>query len=111
MSLVYVIIEKKKKRKKNEEFLLKENDEPIFLFNIFTKMFQKLNSKPFRGLDFLKYSTVALRETEVLKFSKKLRIWSHLLKKSLMENFIFCAVMAQKNYNPNRGLSRTPEDI
>ena len=22
-----------------------------------------------------------------------LRIWSHLLKKSLMENFIFCAVM------------------
>ena len=25
-----------------------------------------------------------------------LRIWSHLLKKSLMENFIFCAVMVQK---------------
>ena len=24
---------------------------------------------------------------------KKLRIWSHLLKKSLMENFIFCAVL------------------
>ena len=24
---------------------------------------------------------------------KKLRIWSHLLKKSLMENFIFCAVI------------------
>ena len=24
---------------------------------------------------------------------RKLRIWSHLLKKSLMENFIFCAVM------------------
>ena len=23
---------------------------------------------------------------------KFLRIWSHLLKKSLMENFIFCAV-------------------
>ena len=23
---------------------------------------------------------------------KKLRIWSYLLKKSLMENFIFCAV-------------------
>ena len=22
---------------------------------------------------------------------RKLRIWSHLLKKSLMENFIFCA--------------------
>ena len=29
-----------------------------------------------------------------IKFSilKKLRIWSHLLKKSLMENFIFCAL-------------------
>ena len=25
---------------------------------------------------------------------KKLRIWSNLLKKSLMENFIFCAVCA-----------------
>ena len=26
------------------------------------------------------------------KFLQKLRIWSHLLKKSLMENFIFCVV-------------------
>ena len=26
----------------------------------------------------------------------KLRIWSHLLKKSLMENFIFCAVIGPK---------------
>ena len=24
---------------------------------------------------------------------RKLRIWSHLLKKSLMENFIFCVVV------------------
>ena len=24
---------------------------------------------------------------------RKLRIWSHLLKKSLMQNFIFCAVL------------------
>ena len=24
---------------------------------------------------------------------RKLRIWSHLLKKSLVENFIFCAVI------------------
>ena len=38
--------------------------------------------------------------TEKMKFSIKdffskddLRIWSHLLKKSLMENFIFCAVL------------------
>ena len=26
------------------------------------------------------------------QIGKKLRIWSHLLKKTLMENFIFCAV-------------------
>ena len=26
------------------------------------------------------------------QFRRKLQIWSHLLKKSLMENFIFCAV-------------------
>ena len=26
---------------------------------------------------------------------RKLRIWSHLLKKSLMENFFFCAVIHQ----------------
>ena len=27
---------------------------------------------------------------------RKLQIWSHLLKKSLMENFIFCVVYVQK---------------
>ena len=27
---------------------------------------------------------------------RKLRIWSHLLKKPLMENFIFCAVLLPK---------------
>ena len=27
----------------------------------------------------------------------KLRIWSHLLKKSLMENFFFCPVLIQAN--------------
>ena len=27
-----------------------------------------------------------------VKIYKKLRIWLHLLEKSLMENFIFCAV-------------------
>ena len=29
------------------------------------------------------------------QISKKLRIWSHLLKNFLMENFIFCAVFAR----------------
>ena len=27
---------------------------------------------------------------------RKLRIWSHLLRKSLMENFIFCAVLVAR---------------
>ena len=27
------------------------------------------------------------------QISRKLRIWSHLLKKSVMENFIFCAMI------------------
>ena len=30
---------------------------------------------------------------------RKLRIWSHLLKKSLMDNFIFCAVYLHSNNN------------
>ena len=30
---------------------------------------------------------------QILSF---LRIWSHLLKKSLMENFIFCAVLVKE---------------
>ena len=29
---------------------------------------------------------------------RKLRIWSHLLKKSLMENFVFCAVVKKLPY-------------
>ena len=29
-------------------------------------------------------------------FIVKIRIWSHLLKKSVIENFIFCAVMLTK---------------
>ena len=32
---------------------------------------------------------------------RKLRIWSYSLKKFLMENFIFCAVIKQKNYSVN----------
>ena len=30
---------------------------------------------------------------------RKLSIWSHLLRKSLIENLIFCAVLCQKSYN------------
>ena len=39
---------------------------------------------------------------KVLKLTE-LGIWSHLLKKSLMENFIFCAADEQENdFNSNR---------
>ena len=40
------------------------------------------------------------------RIRRKLRIWSHLLKKSLMENFIFCAVLdvcKGSEYNSDKG--------
>ena len=47
----------------------------------------------------MSFSFFVLYTAQKMKFpikdflSKNLRIWSHLLKKSLMENFIFCAVL------------------
>ena len=35
------------------------------------------------------------------KIHKKLWIWSHLLKKSLMKNFIFSAVLTSLIFGPN----------
>ena len=32
------------------------------------------------------------------QFCRKLWIWSHLLNKSLIENFIFCAVLEKENW-------------
>ena len=59
--------------------------------------------------EFISWWTKCLRHiAQKMKFSikgffskcdqirRKLRIWLHLLKKSLMENFIFCAVAAEK---------------
>ena len=43
------------------------------------------------------------------KIRRKLWIWSHLLKKSLMENFIFCAV--SENYMVYRSLSHPSRNI
>ena len=37
-----------------------------------------------------------------------MRIWSHLLKKSLMENFIFCAVL--NSYIPRRSCETVSRD-
>ena len=42
--------------------------------------------------DRLFFEVVTLLIYLLLKYRRKPRIWSHLLKKSLMENFIFCAV-------------------
>ena len=40
---------------------------------------------------------------------RKLRIWSHLLKKSLMESFIFCAVY--DNFNPMKKIFTQSKEI
>ena len=76
-------------------------------------IFQKLLKCPFPCFLFMIYIKILLRNSlmsrnsltaQKIKFSltdffskcdqirRKLRIWSHLLKKSVMENFIFCAV-------------------
>ena len=47
------------------------------------------------------HKTRSIAET-VLGSIRKLRIWSHLLKKSLMENFIFCVVRHWNSFNEQR---------
>ena len=61
--------------------------------------------KIFTNFEYAVSSDIAEFTAQKMKFSikdffskweqirRKLRIWSHLLKKSLMENFIFCAVI------------------
>ena len=41
------------------------------------------------------YYFYKLYTVQQMKFSRKLQIWSHLLKKSLMENFLFCVVVLE----------------
>ena len=66
---------------------------------------KKISRKGFVPMSFLsRFQGMILFTAQKMKFSIrgifskcdqirwKLRIWSHLLKKSLMENFIFCAV-------------------
>ena len=54
----------------------------VFLRMVFTTQKLKFSIKNF----FSKYDQIR----------KKLRVWSHLLKKPIMENFIFCAVVNLK---------------
>ena len=62
-------------------------------------------------------TTAQKMKFSVKDFSSKsfLRIWSHLLKKSLMENFIFCAVnqslfLTNKNFFDVIGLQYLRND-
>ena len=47
--------------------------------------------------------------SECDQIRRKLRIWSHLLKKSLMENFIFCAVSWTKNSGKKKEFQKTKD--
>ena len=59
----------------------------------------KLFEKIFNGFQpliiFSKRQIVNTLHCTKMNFSSFLRIWSHLLKKSLIESFIFCAVLSQ----------------
>ena len=48
--------------------------------------------KPFRDTAQKMKFSIKYFFSKCEQIHRKLRIWSHLLKKSLMENFIFCAV-------------------
>ena len=75
----------------------------------------------FCNLDFPMFEKLEICTARKMNFSIKdyfskcdqirsfLRIWSHLQKKSLMENFIFCAVLITKsNHDKSRNVTRNP---
>ena len=78
----------------------------IYIWITYQKKFRKFLTKNSEMLLYPLHSTIAAQK---VKFSikyffskcdligRKLRSWSHLLKKSLMENFIFCAVYVPSN--------------
>ena len=64
------------------------------------------------------YSMMTLLAAQKMKFSIKrdhirsfLQIWSHLMKKSLTENFIFCAVTRSTNFNYTFHLEELIQDL
>ena len=69
----------------------------ILWFSLQTCFFTKYIGKGFLIYQLVDIITVALHKNQVFHegFSIKnfLRNWSHLLKKSLMENFLFCTVL------------------
>ena len=81
-----------------------------FLFQTYLCKNEKVFKVMFRVVFTITFEALELTiTTQKMKFAIKdffsnydqirsfLRIWSHLLKKSLMENFIFCAVNIQYN--------------
>ena len=64
------------------------------------------------------YSMMTLLAAQKMKFSIKsdhirsfLQIWSHLMKKSLMENFIFGVVTRSTNFNYTLHLEELIQDL
>ena len=94
VSLVYVAYIKvafKKSYNDRKGFLSFNFLLPVVTFKIFPKKNYK-NCNSYKNFTFLipvaRYKNIRCTK----KWSFPLRIWSHLLKKYLMENFIFCAV-------------------
>ena len=69
----------RKKRSKNRKKLTDTDTQNLSKLSTYTAQKMKFSIEDF----FSKYNQIC----------RKLRIWSHLLKKYLMENFIFCAVI------------------
>ena len=63
-----------------------------FLVNNWLKLLKKISNDKVIHCTKMKSSNNDFF-SKCYQIRKKLRIWSHLLKKSLMENFIFCAVV------------------
>ena len=96
--------------------------------NHFQSVFYKVNIHDFADdtnilLTSKKLGTIESVTAEKMKFCIKdffskcaqirsfLRIWSHLLKKSLMENFIFCAVWkSKKNFTECDSIATSVND-
>ena len=83
----------------------REERELIFQRSSFPEVFYYKDLKSLKNFIKFRESGEQAHTAQKMKFSikdlfskcdqirRKLRIWSHLLKKSLMENFIFCAVI------------------
>ena len=66
-------------------------------FSLFSKLYKTAADGCFYTSRKMKFSTQEF-SSKCDQIHRKLRIWSHLLKKPLMENFIFCAVLIYQIY-------------